>query len=202
MAEETTAFTGRFTTGFYFPLPNLTDKFYRIVVGKIFDQEEWNLKRDAANAIFGREILIRFDYNDGEILLLDYTNCTITLLSKLRLNVNGHSSKFKEVHIISKFGGLIFNWAKPVLPSKLASRIKVHDSIEALARILPLNCLPKDYGGELKSVQEFIDDFDRIYANHREDIIGYINTKSREELRQGGYVEEEMQGTFKQLNID
>ncbi|KAK9873302.1 hypothetical protein WA026_021791 [Henosepilachna vigintioctopunctata] len=196
---------------FYIPLPQLTDDFHRIIVSKIWDQETWDIKRDFANGLAVREFWSRFDYNNGEIILFDLTDCSVHLLSKLRINVlsdfleivfKAHSARVKEVHIIGKFASNIFSLTKTFLPSKIASRVSVHDSAEFIADILPKNCLPRDYGGELKSLNEYRDDLDQLYADHEEDLIRYLGTRAREDLRQGGNIMNEMQGTFKKLEVD
>ncbi|KAK9873304.1 hypothetical protein WA026_021796 [Henosepilachna vigintioctopunctata] len=196
---------------FYIPLPELTDDFRRIIIGKVWDPEKWELKIDAVNAMVLREILSRYDYSNGEIFLYDLTECSPMVISKLRVNIfsdfvnlvlKAHSARLSEIHLISKFASTFFNWTKPFLPSKIASRVHVHDSMDALADMFSAKCLPSDYGGQLKSLNEFRDDFDRIYADNRQELLRYMNTKAREELRQGGPVSDDMQGTFKKLEID
>ncbi|KAK9873301.1 hypothetical protein WA026_021790 [Henosepilachna vigintioctopunctata] len=196
---------------FYIPLPKLTDDHHRIIVLKIWDPEKWEIKGDVASGFVIREILARFDYNDGEIFIFDWSECTPAILSKLRVNIlidvvnivfKAYSARIKKIHLINKIASTFFNWAKPFLPSKLVSRVQLHENISTVAEILPAKCLPKDYGGELKTLHEFIKDFDSIYAEHMEDLLQYVDTKSREEKRQGGSIMDEMQGTFKKLEID
>ncbi|KAK9873312.1 hypothetical protein WA026_021803 [Henosepilachna vigintioctopunctata] len=196
---------------FYIPMPILTDDYNRIFIEKILDEDRYDMRNQLTNTIVLREFISRYDYSLGEIHIVDMRNCSMKLITKLRANVVAdavplvlkcHSARIKEIHIVSKLASTLTNWCKPLLPAKIASRFHAHDDVEMLSKILPPKCLPKDYGGELKSLGEFLDDFDEIYAKNSEKLKEYVNTVSREDLRQGGPMSEEMQGTFKKLNID
>ncbi|KAL3285520.1 hypothetical protein HHI36_000051 [Cryptolaemus montrouzieri] len=195
----------------YIPIPKLTENYERIIIGKIYNPEKWELARDIANGLILREFLSRYDYNDGEIFVVDYSNCpSSTIFSVMRANVladalaialKGHSSKIKQLHIISKVLPFLLNLSKPLVPAKLYSRIFAHESIESFKEKFAPCYLPKDYGGELKSLGEMRVDMDRMYSEHREELIEYVNTKSCEEKRLLKS-NQEMQGTFRNLKID
>ncbi|KAK9873253.1 hypothetical protein WA026_021743 [Henosepilachna vigintioctopunctata] len=148
---------------FYIPILKLTDEFYRIMIGRIWDEEKWDIKREFSNTAILREFSSRYDYSNGDIIVMDFYECSMKLVSKFRANVisdgllilrKGHSARLKEIHIISKLASTILPWCKSFLPSKIFSRIFAHENRESLSKFIPAKYLPKDYGGELKSLDE------------------------------------------------
>ncbi|KAK9873317.1 hypothetical protein WA026_021808 [Henosepilachna vigintioctopunctata] len=196
---------------FYIPMPLLTESFQRIFIGKIWDEESYDLKSVFTNLLILREIMSRHDYSVEEIFIMDMSHSSMKFITKFRANIMAdgvplvlkcYSARIKQIHLISKFASTIMNWMKPILPSKIASRFRAHESVETLSEHIGAKYLPKDYGGDLKSLKEHLVDFDEIYAKHKDQIIGYVKTSAREELRQGEPAPEDMQGTFLKLNID
>lgn len=64
--------------------------------------------------------------------------------------------KINAIHIISpsKVVESLVTIIKQVLTPKVANRINVHKNVEDLQKILPKSVLPKDYGGEDKTINE------------------------------------------------
>ncbi|KAL3267226.1 hypothetical protein HHI36_011361 [Cryptolaemus montrouzieri] len=198
---------------FYTPLPKLTNSFKRILLGRLFtNKNDYDLVKDVSGALPLREFLTRFDYNDGEILIFDHREITaLHFLSSYRANVfadilelalGGFSARPYQIHIINKMTATVFHLIKPILPSKLLSKIYFHDDYTSLTKMVPPECLPKDYGGELESLEEILVKWDTIFEENKDLLRKYMDTKSNEELRLNGPTFIEMQGTFKQLNID
>lgn len=52
------------------------------------------------------------------------------------------------------------------------------------------------------SVLNFLDQWNQVYLRNHDNLMEFVNTKSCEELRPNGPKQEEMQGTFKNLNVD
>ncbi|KAL3285523.1 hypothetical protein HHI36_000054 [Cryptolaemus montrouzieri] len=196
----------------YVPMPKLTENYERIVIGKVFDDEKWDLSRECTNGLILREFLARFDYNEGEIFIMDYSNCSAAkILSMMRANViadvmtivlKGHSAKVKQIHIICKVFPVALNFLKPLMPSKVFSRIFAYKDVEEFKEKFHSCYLPKDYGGEMKSLTELRADLDKMYFEQRYELDEYVKTKSREDMRLENSNEQEMQGTFRNLKID
>ncbi|KAL3285522.1 hypothetical protein HHI36_000053 [Cryptolaemus montrouzieri] len=164
-------------TAYYVPIPKLTDNYERILLGKIDDPEQWDVERECSNVLILREFLMRFDYNEGEIFIMDYSTCsTAKILSMLRAN------------ILADTFNVIF--------------IFVYEDVEKFKEKFPSRYLPKEYGGELESLDEIKADLDKLYSENRDELNEYVNTKSREDLRLENSKEQEMQGTFRNLKID
>lgn len=76
----------------YTPLPYLTDDYKRLICYKVHDQKKFEMAGDLSfNAII-REFTLRYDYNDGEIFIVDVANCSSSIISKFRLNVYADSN--------------------------------------------------------------------------------------------------------------
>ncbi|KAL3285524.1 hypothetical protein HHI36_000055, partial [Cryptolaemus montrouzieri] len=198
--------------GCYIPILKLTENYERIVIGKISDPEKWDPIREYSNALILREIFARFDYNEGEIFVIDYSNCSSTkILSVLRpknvgdilsMVLKAHSAKVKQIHIISKMFPVIINFMKPFMPAKIFSRISAYEDCEQFKEKFPSCYLPKDYGGDQKSFDDIRVDMDKMYSEHLDELYEYVNTKSSGEIGLENSYDEEMQGTFRNLKID
>ncbi|XP_044749341.1 uncharacterized protein LOC123310046 [Coccinella septempunctata] len=196
----------------HIPIPMLTDEYKRLVFFTVNDVDAYEMDTDLNfNAVI-REFLLRYDYNDGEIEILDLRNCPSSIIRKFRVNIYAdsiqlilkcYSARISAIHVISKIGRTLFAVFMHLLPKKLVSRLHFHDDEESLRRVVPAKYLPSDLGGDLKSLQEIRADWDEIFVDNRKLIRSFVDTKSREELRQGGdSVNEELKGTFRKLNLD
>lgn len=54
----------------------------------------------------------------------------------------------------SKFFDTIINLFKQAMSQKLAKRVRVHDSLESLHKLVDKDTLPPEYGGNGKSMQQ------------------------------------------------
>ncbi|XP_044749342.1 uncharacterized protein LOC123310047 isoform X1 [Coccinella septempunctata] len=196
----------------HIPIPILTDEYKRLVFCAIHDVNAFEMDTDLNfNAVI-REFFLRYDYNDGEIVVIDLRNCPSSIIRKFRVNIcadgiqlilQGYSTRLSAIHVISRIGRTIVAVVMPLLPKKLVSRLHFHDDEESLRRVIPAKYLPSDFGGDLKSLQEIRADWDEIFIENRKLIRSFVDTKSREELRQGGdSVNEELKGTFRKFNLD
>lgn len=63
--------------------------------------------------------------------------------------------RIKAIHILSqsKFVDTLVSILKQVLSAKVAGRINIHKSSEDLHKYLSKDILPKDYGGEERSLK-------------------------------------------------
>ncbi|XP_045480634.1 uncharacterized protein LOC123685097 [Harmonia axyridis] len=193
------------------PLPVLTDGNKRLLIYRIYDAKSFEMAIDLNCQAIMREVQQRYDYNDGEIQIIDLRNCPISILSRFRLNVfddgqflilQGFSTRISAIHVVSKIGKALFSTVIPLLPKKLSSRMSFHDDIHTLKDVISPKYLPRDYGGELQTMEYYNDEWRKIFEENQTNIEMFVNTKSYEELRIGDMKDEKMKGTFKQLTID
>ncbi|KAK9873309.1 hypothetical protein WA026_021801 [Henosepilachna vigintioctopunctata] len=151
---------------FYIPMPELTDDLYRVFIAKVWDEHKYDMASEHSNLLILREFCSRYDYNLGEIYILDLSEISaMQIISKLRVNIlaegvemilNAHSARIKEVHIINPIGPTLLNLVKPFLPSKIGKRLFIHENADMVSKLVAAKCLPKDYGGDQKSLKEFL----------------------------------------------
>ncbi|KAL3267228.1 hypothetical protein HHI36_011362 [Cryptolaemus montrouzieri] len=194
---------------FYIPLPKLTDDFARIVISRIKNEDEYDMLREFGGGLYLREFTSRYDYNDGEIFIFDFSNCSSSSISKFRVNIfadgmacilKGHSAKLLDIHIINRAAKILLTLIKPIIPPKL--RIQIHDDYDSLKKIVPAKCLPKEYGGELGSIDDILGDWDKIFKENDKLLEEYINIKASGDFKHEETPADQVQGTFKKLNID
>lgn len=68
---------------------------------------------------------------------------------------DAYGVRLKGVHYISpsKIVNILVWMFKQVVSMKIVSRTHVHPSLKSLADIVPLEILPKDYGGNERSLE-------------------------------------------------
>ncbi|KAJ3647076.1 hypothetical protein Zmor_024622 [Zophobas morio] len=113
-----------------------------------------------------QELRLRCDVMHGDILVFDCKGHTLNIALKatpvfiyktmVLLYQQIFSMRVKAVHVINMppFVKTVINLIKGVLKPKLAARIYIHSDEEVLKKLIPLNLLPVDFGGEGLSLQE------------------------------------------------
>ncbi|KAL3286110.1 hypothetical protein HHI36_000623 [Cryptolaemus montrouzieri] len=196
---------------FYIPILELTDNLNRVVISKVFDEENYDMKRDFTVGLVMRELMGRYDYSYGEVFIYDFSDCSSTFLTKFRPNIiidgttlflEAYSARVREVHIVSKLAKSILSLLKPLMPTKIFDRIHAHDKAEDVSKYIPAKCLPKEFGGELKSLVEILHDFDETYMKIENELHTIMRTMPRGEMWMENKNYESVSGTFKQLVID
>jgi hypothetical protein len=94
---------------------------------------------------------------------------------------------------------------KKLLPSKLYGRIRIHKDLKSFHKAIPKECLPRDYGGDLDTVDNLIAKWDKVFEHNQPVFEENLKIVSNENLRLGTNKPNEMfgvAGTFKQLNLD
>ncbi|XP_047999108.1 alpha-tocopherol transfer protein-like [Leguminivora glycinivorella] len=167
------------------------------------------------NSYMVGDLRLKYDYMLGEIWLLDLKN--ITLGHFLRINpmvVQRASQMFQEgsgfrvfsIHVLNvpSIGRQIYNLFKQFIKPKLLERLMVHGTLEELYKVLPKMYLPKDYGGDDYSMDEFKDLYQNEFRSGTtlQYLLDSCKKVSDEKKRPGVNKNEELAGTFKQLNLD
>ncbi|XP_061723094.1 uncharacterized protein LOC133529402 isoform X2 [Cydia pomonella] len=167
------------------------------------------------NSYMVGDLRVKYDYMLGEIWLLDLKN--ITLGHFLRINpmvVQRAAQMFQEgsgfrvfsIHVLNvpSIGRQIYNFFKQFIKPKLLERLMVHETLEDLHKFLPKIYLPKDYGGEDYSMDEFKDLYQKEFRSGKtlQYLLDGCKKVSDEKKRPGVNTIEELAGTFKKLNLD
>ncbi|CAH1108276.1 unnamed protein product [Psylliodes chrysocephalus] len=152
---------------YYFPLSKLTKDFYRvnIIAYRDFDYPEYNPLRFLAFVQIIFEILIEEELSMGDIIIIDFkyikkshvlkTTPTQMKMSNFFLE-QLWASRVKGIHFINvpTFAEVVISLAKTVVKKKILDRLFIHAATEELFEHVPKEILPKDYGGEERSVDE------------------------------------------------
>ncbi|CAH0713623.1 unnamed protein product, partial [Brenthis ino] len=117
--------------------------------------------------------------------------------------------KIKAIYIItaSKLIDAFVTIFKQVLNPKVADRIQILKSKEELHKVISKSILPKDYGGEERSLKELQDEWlDILSTEEHMNYVREMNTAGTDEsLRQRDKFTEQyagMPGTFRLLTVD
>ncbi|CAH1104011.1 unnamed protein product [Psylliodes chrysocephalus] len=149
------------------PLPKLVDGLYRVIIVGLKEGKSDKFDADCmmGNVLNVYEIRMQEDLTYEDVLILDYQNLHLThvirttprhaQMVKLLLE-KVYNNRLKEIHIInhSILFNLLFKLAQPLISQNLHKKIHFHDSLSSLLAYIPLDVLPKDYGGNEKSVEE------------------------------------------------
>ncbi|XP_061393110.1 alpha-tocopherol transfer protein-like [Musca vetustissima] len=127
-------------------------------------------------------VMMEDDYAvvSGIIFVMDFSQVGASHLFQVSPSVMRKVSQYSEQalpfrikasHFIDTPSGFepVFNLIKPLLPEKIQNRLYVHGGKrEELFKIIPKKFLPKDYGGECKSIQELIDYWEEKMLSYME----------------------------------
>ncbi|CAG9858107.1 unnamed protein product [Phyllotreta striolata] len=201
---------------YYIPLPKLTENLHRIVVIKFngtpaFDFCKWT---GLITNIF--EIRLHEDLILGVVCVVDckdvrldhLKDVTPVLIKKiLFIKENVGKDLMKEVHVVNIAPHLLkfIELVKKFLKKKIADRIFVHQTIDKIYERIPKELLPRDYGGNEKSLNELWDMWKLKFDEYKWRYDELDKLKVNEELRPTplensdalGYY-----GNFKQLDVD
>ncbi|KAH9638208.1 hypothetical protein HF086_002050 [Spodoptera exigua] len=158
------------------------------------------------------------DYCHGYELVGVSTNVSMAIVKKLNpivvhkavtLIVDALGQRMKKIHLISdsKFFDAILMVFKQALTAKLAKRLVVHNSLESLHEHITREHLPKDLGGDEKTMKELAEmDFEAVSSDEHIAAMKRMETAITDEsLRPTGQFNEEYSGTpgsFKTLCVD
>ncbi|KAF2896943.1 hypothetical protein ILUMI_09237 [Ignelater luminosus] len=201
------------------PLPKLTNGLHRVfIAGKIIDQDPDNLDcTDYLAFLYNQiEMRLRHDCNLAMIYVYDLLNLksghllkfTPTLIKKMAfIGDKVFTTKLEAVHVINAppFLDSFMSFFKGFLKPKLADRIFIHKNMDTFYEMIPKEILPKDYGGQEKSLDELRDEWQKLFLKY-DPLYKHLQTlKVNEELRTGKPIESDIlgiQGNFRKLDID
>ncbi|KAJ8711042.1 hypothetical protein PYW07_008284 [Mythimna separata] len=201
-------------------LPKPSSDNYRVVISTLTgeDDNKFELVSYYRYLIVLGQYMLQHDYCNGYELVGDSRNITmgtvkklnpITIHKALTLIVEALGQRMKKIHLISgsKFFDTILLVFKQALSAKLAQRLVVHNSVESLYDHIPREHLPKDLGGDERSMKELTEmDFKEVSTDEHIAIVKNMETASTDEsCRQSIKFNEDysgMPGSFKTLCVD
>ncbi|XP_075164994.1 alpha-tocopherol transfer protein-like [Haematobia irritans] len=155
---------------------------------------------------------------NGVIIVLDFAEATTGHIMPVSLNatkqfvtfyVDALPVRVKHILLINvpKFVQQFLNLLLPHLPEKIRSRVTICGSnIDEFGDKLPKKYLPKEYGGENGSVDQFPRVNEKLWNDNREYLKENLKYGSDESLRIGKPFNFNddlgMGGTFRKLNVD
>ncbi|XP_050508089.1 alpha-tocopherol transfer protein-like [Diabrotica virgifera virgifera] len=207
-----------FNAGYVLPLPKIVNEMYRVVIIKPKEKSEsiFNVTEQLYLVLDLYEIRMHEDLMAGDIVVFDMNHLSLGHVLKVSpmfvkasvtILENMYSTRIKEVHILnypSVFDKLLAI-AKLFIKPKLYDRLKLHSSFESFLNYVPLEVLPKDYGGEEKSMDE-LEKMLKLKLIEYGDRFDKLDTlRVNESLRPTAIDCQEnfgVHGTFRQMNID
>ncbi|XP_049879559.1 alpha-tocopherol transfer protein-like isoform X2 [Pectinophora gossypiella] len=165
------------------------------------------------------EYLRAHDYANGYIFVMDYTELSlmdflpkmnpVDLRQALTVLMEGYGVRIKGIHLItqSKFIDGVVAVFKQVLSTKVGERIQVHKDMDSLHKFVPKEILPREYGGEDKSLRELHDAWVEVLSSESHTMYQKMMNaaKTDESLRQTDKFNDQymgMPGTFRTLSVD
>lgn len=92
------------------------------------------------------------------------------------------------------------------LSEKIQKRVQVHKNFDSLHKSVPKSILPKEYGGDYKSISEISEDWNNILIKKRNHFLEDVKYGTDESLRPGIPKNPStlfgVEGSFRSLNID
>ncbi|XP_047538452.1 uncharacterized protein LOC125072026 [Vanessa atalanta] len=207
---------------YLFPLPKLTDDYYRVIISKVFDIS--TIKKSTFMDYYRKNIILAdylkvHDYLAGCIVILDYSEINLMdLVSKLNpvevkqvlsILIQGYGMRIKAIYIIStsKVVNSLVAILKQVLSAKVAERINVLKDVEEIHKYIPNKILPKDYGGEERCSKDLRNEWlDALSSEEHLKYMREMNAAGTDETfrRKDSFNEQYagMPGTFRVLSVD
>ncbi|XP_060532801.1 uncharacterized protein LOC132705874 [Cylas formicarius] len=200
------------------PLPKLTPDLCRITVFR-FNDPQGNAS-DAflysIMALMMAEIRVAQDCFASNIILVDMTGFTWknmvkytpSIYNKLLNILHSINLRIKAIHIVnlSPLIDQLMRLFQALLPLKLQNRIQTHHNFDTLHQHIPKECLPVNYDGKLKSVEELYDEWCQQLEEMEDTFKKLLTAKATKKLE----LDESSQanlglgvdGSFKKLAID
>ncbi|XP_053617354.1 alpha-tocopherol transfer protein-like [Plodia interpunctella] len=205
----------------YIPLPKINNKdLSRVMITQFITDklEEFSIMSYFRLCFMIGEYRLFYDYTLSEQYIIDLKNIHFGLLTKLSpvaikkaevLCTEGFGTKISGIHILNapSFIDRLVSILKASLKEKVASRIHVHSTYEALHKYVPKEILPKDYGGDEQSCAKLAEQWREILhtdeaAKVLADTEKMITDESKRDSSSFNLEYMGMPGSFRKLNVD
>ncbi|XP_045454056.1 alpha-tocopherol transfer protein-like [Melitaea cinxia] len=202
-------------------LPKLTDEHYRVEVVKFNNvplHPSQNMEFFRSTIVLS-EYIRAHDYMNGFLVIVDISEVKLVdilpkinlmyLRQALSIYIEGYGMRVKSIHLVttSKVLDTLLAVIKQVMSPKIAGRVHIHKTMDEINEFVPKRILPKDYGGEERSIKELYEEWLEVLTS--DDHIKYMRdineARTDEVYRQSDKFNEQcagMPGTFRLLSID
>ncbi|XP_037892763.1 alpha-tocopherol transfer protein-like [Glossina fuscipes] len=203
------------------PLPTLTPEGYRVLVFKFLDCDvsNFNLPDIIKVYILFTDIFIRkVGLQKGYILIIDQSGFTLGHLSRINIMLlkkafyyfqEALPFQLKAFHFINvvTFLDKFLALCTPFMKKELFDIFHFHNKLEDLFQYVPLDVLPKDYGGSEVEIKQIHERSRRMIISKHQEIIEYKKFYRIDEKQRPGKPKEASdlfgtQGNFKKLEFD
>lgn len=162
------------------------------------------------------DVLLEEDMGLGSIVIADSENFTLghaaktdfMFLKHVKVMLEGvYSGRVFAIHLlhVGPVAESVLYLAKTILKQKIMDRMVIHKNLESLQEIFGKDNLPKDWGGNLKSLEEMGEDWGEKLLEYKDHLDKLNSFKVDEKLRPKEIVSdlfEDLQGSFRKLEVD
>uniref|UniRef100_A0A1B0GB51 CRAL-TRIO domain-containing protein n=1 Tax=Glossina morsitans morsitans TaxID=37546 RepID=A0A1B0GB51_GLOMM len=184
----------------FVPLPRLTPEGYRVFLVKLldFDPSNYNFAERAKLDLLFLDIFIRKDgLQKGYLVVFDQAGATLRHLSRVNVMVlkkafyyfqEALPIQLKGVHFINvvPFLDKFLAMCTPFMKKELFDIFHFHNKLEDFFQHVPLEMLPKDYGGSEAGIKQLYESTCGMIIKKHQEIIEYEKLyRIDEKLRPG-----------------
>ncbi|KAI4454617.1 alpha-tocopherol transfer protein-related [Holotrichia oblita] len=205
----------------YAPLPKLTPEGYKVIFAKLIDTNPDNYTFAGQVKVFDMATMLALHQegtHNGIVVVTDMKGVTFSHFTKLGVVhiknffyylQHAMPVKIKGVHFLNipSFMDKIVGLIKPFMKGELLQVLHLHtDKFDNLYKYVPKECLPKDYHGDMDSVEDLIKIQNKnILENAQyfiEDEKRIVDESKRTGSPKTGDDIFGVEGSFKKLSID
>ncbi|XP_050501929.1 alpha-tocopherol transfer protein-like [Diabrotica virgifera virgifera] len=202
---------------YFIPLPKVTERGYRVVIIKCKESpENFHVCDFFAHTYNVSEIRLNEDVAVGDILVYDFENLKVghflkitpVIIKKSTIVLEKvFSNRVKQIHILNTptYASTTIAISKKMMKPKIASRIHIHKKSASIFKYIPMDILPKDYGGNEKPLEELNQLWKAKLAEYKERFDALEKIRIKEELKPMPLINDEIlgfHGNFRKLDLD
>ncbi|KAG5886250.1 hypothetical protein JTB14_020814 [Gonioctena quinquepunctata] len=203
---------------YYFPLPKATEEGYRVTIFYIRDDvpDCFSVNEFFAHTNNINDIRLQEDCHLGEIYIYDLKNLKIGTISQVTPTIVRNASiisqkvfnnNIQQIHLVNypSFMEPLLTVSKQIISSEVARKIFLHRDAITIADIISPKILPKDFGGDEPSLEEFNEIWRKKFLEYKERFDVLEKMRVNEKLRPTPLINDDVlgyHGSFKKLDVD
>lgn len=197
-------------------LPKLNKNLNRVVIWKPDIPEDFNVNTLFSTLLQLLELKSILDFSNSDEYMCDLSNLSLSLVSKigpmdikkmLTILEKVYSNRIAAIHYVNipSYAMTLINLVKVTLKPKIRDRIVLHKNNESLLDYYSKDILPKDLGGNSKSLAELKEDFKQLLLDNQEYLKKVQSARVNEVLRPAKLCNDDIlgfHGNFRKLQVD